>query len=220
MFVRRDCTRASLAYRYHHPGWDSACNAKEYGALHGEIGVGGNMTVWLEVEAPLDDHNCLIVFEKSLDLYLQKAKLLLDHRCLFEAEPWFKDRPATPEIIAFFLREKIFCQRAPRGRWSRLVLEENSQFLFAIAAEGDEMLMTYRFDWESIKIAVTLTGLVSSAGLLINRTELLEGIAAWQKIGSVSLHPDQLFEALVSRFAGLKSLEFVQPNGSSLLLTV
>src|SRR5580704_14996791 len=125
MFYLREATYASLAYRHHNPDWDLARNLTVYGEDHSVVGLGANMTIWLEVAGDLQPKTGLLIPENSLAPHLQRAKELLDHRSLFDVEPWFQSHVSTLENIALFLRDSIWSQPPPRGRWHRLTLEEN-----------------------------------------------------------------------------------------------
>src|SRR5258708_1864752 len=93
MLARMDHTRVSLAYRYHNPSWDLPRNLVEYGEDHSPDGLGANMRIGLEVVGEKD----LVVPEGSFAGYLALVKECLDHRCLYEVEPWFNSHIPTLE---------------------------------------------------------------------------------------------------------------------------
>jgi 6-pyruvoyl-tetrahydropterin synthase len=137
MFYRRDATRVSLAYRYHNPNWDLARNHAVYGDDHNVEGIGANMTIWLEVAGELDAATQLLIPENSLQPALSRLKSLLDHRCLFEVEPWFRNRVPTLENIVIFLSERI------DRPWHSLTVQENENWRVQILNGQPELLVTY-----------------------------------------------------------------------------
>lgn len=115
MLRRSFVTHVSLAHRYHNPRWDESRNRRAYGEEHNHDGIGANMRVWLEVEGEPAEG----IFQ-PFGLYVKE---LLDHRCLFDAEPWFETRISTLENIAVFVAEKIAKRLPPAGRWSAVTIE-------------------------------------------------------------------------------------------------
>jgi hypothetical protein len=175
MFSRRDATYASLAYRYHNPDWDSVRNREVYGDDHSAVGIGANMTIWLEVEGELERHFHFLIPENGLAPHLQYAKQLLDHRCLFEAEPWFQKRVPTLENIARFLEESVGRRPLVRGKWRRLTLEENEHWRVDVLAGQCQLIHT--FEKNGWKIEATVAGPVDAeSGLLLERNRFRAAI--------------------------------------------
>jgi hypothetical protein len=176
MFTRREAVRVSLAYRYHNRNWDRAKNEAIYGADHNEVGLGANMTIWLAAEGPLGPDK-LVVGENFFAAELAKAKSLLDHRCLFEVEPWFHERVATLENIALFLSEKL-------GRQT-LTLEENAHWSVDLN-EGAAMLK-YAFLFEASQIIIAVRRPIDlESGLIASRSEILSAVKRWES--TLNLH--------------------------------
>lgn len=165
MFYRRDATRVSLAYRYHNPQWDLERNRLVYGEDHNVEGIGGNMTIWLEVAGSL--HKNLLIPEKSLNATLSRLKSLLDHRCLFEVEPWFEARVPTLENIAVFLTEKI------DRDWHSLTVEENENWRVQLFFDRRPPLLT-RICFDGFtKTELSVEGTVDSeSGLIASRAKM------------------------------------------------
>ena len=162
MFYRRDAVRVSLAYRYHNPNWDLARNRAVYGEDHNVEGIGANMTIWLEVAGePMND---LLIPEKSLAGTLAQLKAALDHRCLFEVEPWFFARIPTLENIALFLTEKI------DRPWHSLTIEESENWRVQLFSQSSEALLTAISYDGFVKTEVSVGGLIDpESGLVAPR---------------------------------------------------
>ena len=164
MFYRRDATRVSLAYRYHNPNWDLVRNQAIYGDDHNVEGIGGNLTIWLESAGEIDTDSVLLVPENSLQPTLERLKASLDHRCLFEVEPWFERRVPTLENIALFLAEKI------NRPWHSLTVEENENWSVQIFSSGADAILTKRWREGFAQYAVAVKGPIDSeSGLIVPR---------------------------------------------------
>jgi 6-pyruvoyltetrahydropterin/6-carboxytetrahydropterin synthase len=193
---RKDATRVSLAYRYHNPSWDLTRNLAVYGENHSVDGVGGNLVVWLEVMANPTGPHALVVPEKSLNPVLAHLKSRLDHRCLFEVEPWFKSRVPTLENIALFLSEQIQIKN-----WYSLTVEENENWRVQIFRETLKPRLTYTRFIGFGQIEATVEGEIDSdSGLLMQRKMMEEALKR------------QPPKDLLQRLPGLVALRVTNPQ--------
>jgi 6-pyruvoyltetrahydropterin/6-carboxytetrahydropterin synthase len=166
--TRKDAIRVSLAYRYHQPQWDLDRNLSVYGADHNVEGIGGNMTIWLEMAGQPNPETHLLIPEKSLNPTLAELKSRLDHRCLFEVEPWFESRVPTLENIALFLAEKI-----GRKDWHSLTVEENENWRVQVFRSNQKPRLTFSTRIEGTRMEITIEGDVDPvSGLILPRAAL------------------------------------------------
>jgi|GEM_PF-3698413 len=177
MLKRKDATRVSLAYRYHNPNWDLAQNLLVYGRDHNVDGIGGNLTLWLEMAGEPDANTQLLIPEKSLDATLAQLKSCLDHRCLFEVESWFESRVPTLENIALFLAEKL-----SGVEWYSLMIEENENWRVQIFRQSRTPRLTYSTTENSVRFEVTVDGEIDGpSGLIVRREPMQSAIEEWLK---------------------------------------
>lgn len=175
MLKRKDATRVSLAYRYHNPNWDLAQNLLVYGSDHSVAGIGGNLTLWLEMAGEVDSRSQLLIPEKSLDSALAELKSRLDHRCLFEVEPWFESRVPSLENIALFLAVSL-----TRSDWYSLTVEENENWRVQIFRLKQKNRLTYSSFHNSMRFDVTLEGEIDPvSGLMVRREPVRATIEEW-----------------------------------------
>ncbi len=143
--------RVSVAYRYWNNLWSHSRNAEMYGRFASESGLGGNLGVDITGEGDL------------LPLQ-QKAKALLDHRCLFTDVPDFVYRPSTLEAMTVF----IFDRLSEDGEGLKSVmLTENGQWRCR-KVRGDDQLelsLSYR------NLELTVRGPLDPESALVARRE-------------------------------------------------
>src|SRR5205807_1395247 len=102
-----------------------------------------------------------------------EAKLLLDHRCLFEVEPWFDNRVPTLENIAIFLIEKIWSKPPAAGAWKSLTLEENRFWRVQLFKDESMPELTYSYSIGALKLEATIAAPVNpDSGLIAKRRDV------------------------------------------------
>lgn len=185
MLYRKIATHVSLAYRYHNPRRDLNQNRATYGDDHSVEGIGANMTIWLESQPAM----------------LEQAKRLLDHRCLFEVEPWFEARVPTLENIALFLCQKLAVER--------LVVEENAGW--RVEVFDRRWQLTHAFRRGGWTLAATVEDDIDAeTGLLIERNRFRAAIQDCQQNDTRAF-----FTALRSRLPQLIRLRADRPLPSN-----
>lgn len=203
MFKRKDATRVSLAYRYHNPKWDLAQNLLIYGADHNVEGIGGNLSLWLEVAGAIDAQTRLLIPEKSLDGSLARLKSRLDHRCLFEAEPWFADHVPTLENIAIFLTQNLPLNRD----WYSLTVEENENWRVQLFKQERLPQLTYSILQNGLRFEITIEGPVDpESGLIERRASLQVPIQEWlQNLDRLSMVEIEILQKQIPRLVTVRA---------------
>ena len=203
MFIRQEAVRVSLAYRYHNPNWDTAKNKLVYGADHNVIGLGANMTVWLKAQGMLNAKTEMLVGETFFTDSLATAKRLLDHRCLFEVEPWFESRVPTLENIAVFVAESL--------HWPQLRVEENASWMVEINKKGGTLF--HSFAVEACRMQIGITGAVDpDSGLIAPRAPILRAVEDWKKTVKLDAKPLFIFNSLREKLPALSWIRLRGPQ--------
>jgi hypothetical protein len=209
MYLRREAVHVSVAYRYHNPSWDLVRNRSVYGEDHSEIGLGANMSIWLQVGVPRLSAHKLIGPDSLLQKPLGEIHRLLDQRCLFEAEPYFTRHVPTLENIAQFLSERIWSFSLGVANWHSLRIEENQEWCVEVYRSGQRPRLTHRFSRHQWRIEATIEGKIDVVnGLLVQRSVMREALAATQFD-----QPQEFYARLRSRLPQLKQLRIQDSHG-------
>lgn len=208
MFSRSEVVRVSLAYRYCRPEDTDQKNEAVYGASFNREGIGGNFEVWLRRDRESLSDLRLITSESFFDSLKARVKKELDHRCLFEVEPYFASRPATLENIAVFMLERL-------PEISSLRIDENEDW--SVEISRNNLRLYYRFMFEACRVELAVEGqLQAESGLLLPRNELLAAVKSWTQVLNLNEKPLLIFNSLKSFLPGLVHLRVEGPKNWAL----
>lgn len=119
----------SLAYRYWNSSWSREKNLHIFGSRASEEGMGGNWQLEAAVGVQPGE-------EPEIQSHLNFVKAQLDHQCLWEELPAFKNRPSTPENLTLHLGQALFSRALNQGQWASFTIHETPHFAVTLKPDG------------------------------------------------------------------------------------
>lgn len=231
MQINEHATHVSLAHRYYRSEWDAAENRRHYGDDFSAEGVGHNMIVVTAVRGEIAPDVGVLVPVSAWKEIDRSVKSLLDHRCLFEVEAYFKERVSTLENIGVFVAESLFAQPPPlasdaSGEWSHVRVHEDRHWAVTCwndqaknvelhyACEQNRALGRWRFEMTMVR------PIDATSGLAAHRDEIRRHVDSALKVSSQETESlsevsfvEDLFVRLDMNLNGLNRLRAYAPSG-------
>lgn len=231
MQINEHATHVSLAHRYCRPEWDTVENREHYGDDFSTEGVGHNMVVVTAIQGQVAQDVGVFAPVSGWKEIDRAVKSLLDHRCLFEVEAYFKQRVSTLENIGVFVAESLFAQPPPlapgaSGEWSHVRVHEDRHWAVTCrngreknvelhyACDQNRERGRWRFELTMVR------SIDATSGLAVHRGEIRRQVDAALKVlppaaensGEASFVED-LFVRLDTNLKGLDRLRAYAPSG-------
>lgn len=107
MLITKRCT-FSASHRLGRPGKGDTENLREFGKCANPYGHGHNYILEVTLEGETTpERGYFLNFDRLGEIIEKEVIGLLDHKCLHEEIPFFRDHPATCENIAFFIWKNL-----------------------------------------------------------------------------------------------------------------